>query len=63
MMRLCGRAGVFPIFLELSLTGSAEAHVLRLPAPLKPGADKVDWRALSADTPTVQRSFTFQVRP
>ena len=37
--------------------------VLRLAEPLKPGAYKVTWRVISADTHKVKGSFTFQVRP
>ena len=78
-MRRCDRAGVLLAFLVLSLTGSAEAHthlktssatagaatcdVRRLPAPLKPGADQVNGRVMSADSHKVQGSFTFRVRP
>jgi methionine-rich copper-binding protein CopC len=37
--------------------------VLQLAEPLKPGAYKVTWRVISADTHKVKGSFTFQVRP
>jgi methionine-rich copper-binding protein CopC len=39
------------------------ALVMRLAEPLKPGAYKVNWRVISADTHKVKGSFTFQVRP
>jgi len=43
--------------------GDKTALVLRLAEPLKPGAYKVSWRVISADTHKVKGSFTFQVRP
>ena len=39
------------------------ALFLRLAAPLKAGAYKVNWRVISADTHKVKGSFSFQVRP
>jgi methionine-rich copper-binding protein CopC len=39
------------------------APLLRLPAPPKPGAYKVTWRVMSADSHEGKGSVTFQVRP
>ena len=59
MMRPCDQAGV-PLTADAS---DKTALVLPLPAPAKPGADKVNWRAMSADRHEVKDNFAFPVRP
>ena len=57
--------GGTPIATELVSTDPADKKVLiiKLKAPLQPGAYQVSWRVVSVDTHKINGSFAFQVKP